>query len=44
MAAQYQMDVEKLSSLIGDYEKEQMKKDIAVQKALDFIVENAIEV
>ncbi|MDO4805204.1 MAG: trigger factor [Lachnospiraceae bacterium] len=44
MAKQYQMEAEKLEGMIGDYEKEQMKKDIAVQKALDFIVENAIEV
>lgn len=44
MAGQYKMEVEKIREIFGDYQKEQMKKDIAVQKALDFIVENAIEV
>jgi trigger factor len=44
MAAQYQMEADKLKEMIGEYEKEQMKKDIAVQKALTLIVENAIEV
>ena len=41
MASMYQMEVEKLNELISDKEKESMKLDIAVQKAVDFIVENA---
>lgn len=41
MASMYQMEVEKLQELIGDAEKEQMKKDIAVQKAVDFLVAEA---
>ncbi|MEE1312457.1 MAG: trigger factor [Lachnospiraceae bacterium] len=41
MAEMYQMEAEKLQSLIGDAEKEQMKKDIAVQKAVDLLVAEA---
>lgn len=41
MASMYQMEVDKLNELISDKEKESMKLDIAVQKAVDFIVEQA---
>lgn len=41
MASMYQMEVEKLKELISDTEKDSMKLDIAVQKAVDFIVEQA---
>lgn len=41
MAAMYQMEASKLQELMGDAEKEQMKKDIAVQKAVDFLVAEA---
>lgn len=41
MASMYQMEVEKLNELISDKEKESMKLDIAVQKSVDFIVEQA---
>lgn len=41
MASMYQMEVEKLDELISGKEKESMKLDIAVQKAVDFIVEQA---
>ena len=44
MASMYQMEADKLKELIGDEEKENMKKDLAVQKAADFIVKNAVEV
>ncbi len=43
MASMYQMEVEKLQEMIGDAERESMKKDIAVQKAADFIVKNSVE-
>lgn len=43
MAAMYQMEYEKLKDIIGEREKEQMKMDIAVQKAVDFVVEAAKE-
>ena len=36
--------VEKLKELIGDYEKEQMKKDMAVQEAVTVLSDNAREV
>ncbi|MDO4169550.1 MAG: trigger factor [Lachnospiraceae bacterium] len=38
MAEMYQMEVDKLQELMGDAEKTQMKEDIAVQKAVDFLV------
>lgn len=41
MAEMYQMEVEKLQGFMGDAEKEQMKKDIAVQKAVDLLVAEA---
>ncbi len=44
MAAKYQMEADKLKELVGEKEKEQIKLDIAVQKAVDFVVENAVEV
>lgn len=43
MAAQYQMEIEKLKELVGEKEKEQIKNDVAVQKAVDFVVEQAKE-
>ena len=43
MAEQYQMGVEKLKELIGDQEKEQMKEDIAVQDAVTFLADSAVE-
>ena len=43
MAELYSMEVEKIKELLGDAEKEQMKKDMALQAAVDFMVENAVE-
>lgn len=43
MAAKYQMEADKLLELIGEKEKEQIKADIAVQKAVDFVVEQSKE-
>lgn len=43
LAEMYKMEVEKFQDLIGDYEKEQMKKDLAVQEAVSFLAENAVE-
>lgn len=43
MAAMYQMEADKLKELIGEKEKEQIKKDVAVQKAVDFVVAQAVE-
>ncbi|NLO09227.1 MAG: trigger factor [Clostridiales bacterium] len=43
MATMYKMEIEKVKEMIGDKETEQIKTDIAVQKAVDFIVESAKE-
>ena len=44
MAESYKMEVEKLKELMGDYEKDQMKKDMAVQEAVTLVAEAAKEV
>ena len=43
MASMYQMEAEKLKEIMGDAEKEQVRMDIAVQKAVDFVVDAAQE-
>ncbi len=43
MAESYKMEVDKLKEYMGEAEKEQMKKDMAVQEAVTFLVENAKE-
>ena len=43
MAEAYKMEVEKLQGIIGDSEREQMKKDLAVQAAADLIADAAKE-
>lgn len=40
MASMYQMETDKLKELISDREKKAMKQDIAVSKAVDFVVAN----
>ena len=44
MASMYQMEVEKVKEMIGDYEKEQIASDLAVQKAIEFLAKQAVEV
>lgn len=44
MAAAYKMEVDKIKELIGDKEKELIVMDMAVQKAVDFVVDAAAEV
>ncbi len=44
MATMYQMEADKLKELIGEKEKEQIKADLAVQKAVDFVVAQSKEV
>ncbi len=44
MAESYKMELDKLKELMGDYEKEQMKNDLAIQTAVEMIVEAAVEV
>ncbi|MDO4312411.1 MAG: trigger factor [Eubacteriales bacterium] len=43
MAEAYNMEADKLKEFMGDEEKKQMKEDIAVQEAVTFLVENAVE-
>ncbi|MDF2586530.1 MAG: trigger factor [Anaerocolumna sp.] len=43
MATVYKMEADKLKELIGEKEKEQIVMDMAVQKAVDFVVEAAVE-
>ena len=43
VAEAYKMEVEKLKEFMGENEKEQMKMDLAVQDAVTFLVDNAVE-
>lgn len=43
MAESYSMEADKLKELMGEEEKKQMMEDIAVQDAVTFLVENAVE-
>lgn len=44
MADQYQMKLEDIKEFLGENEKDSIRKDIAVKKALAFIADNAKEV
>lgn len=44
MAESYKMEVDKLKEMMGDYEKDQMKKDLAIQEAVTLVTEAAKEV
>ena len=44
MAKQYQMEVKDIEGFMGDAEKDSIKEDIAVKKAIKFVVDNAKEV
>ncbi len=41
MAASYQMDAAKLKEMIGEHEKDQIREDLKVQEAIDFLVAQA---
>lgn len=43
MAAAYRMEVDKVKEMIGEKEKEQLKLDMAVKKAVEFLVASAVE-
>lgn len=43
MATMYQMEVDKVKELLGDTEKENIKKDLAAQKAVEFVADAAVE-
>lgn len=42
MAAQYQMDVEQLAGYMPEEELKPLKENLAIQKAVDFVLENAV--
>ena len=44
MANMYQMELDKVKEALGDAGREQVAKDVANKKAVDFIVKNAVEV
>ncbi|HIQ97960.1 MAG TPA: trigger factor [Candidatus Limivivens merdigallinarum] len=44
LADVYKMEADKLKELMGEYEREQMKKDLAIQAAVDLVREAAKEV
>ena len=41
MAAAYQMESDKLKEYMSEQDKKQMKEDLAVQEAVDFLVAEA---
>jgi trigger factor len=43
MSKQYGMELDQLKTLVGDSEKESMKKDIAIEKAIELIMDNVKE-
>ena len=43
MAEVYQMEIDKVKELMGDREKKNIMKDLAVRKAAEFVAENAVE-
>ena len=43
MAETYKMEIEKVKELLDDSQKEEIKKDLAIQKAIDLVTEAAAE-
>ncbi len=43
MAEAYQMEEDKVRDMISDYEMKSLKEDICIRKAIDFVVEQAVE-
>lgn len=43
LAETYKMEADKLKELMSDAEKKQMKEDMAVQEAVTFLLDNAVE-
>ena len=43
MAEAYKMEVEKVKEILGESEKENMKDDLAIRKAIDLVTEAAVE-
>jgi trigger factor len=43
MAETYQMEVEKITEMIGEFEEKSIKEDICIKKAAEFVSDNAVE-
>lgn len=43
MAESYGMEVDKIKEFMGEYEQKQIREDIAVQKAVDLVIAEAVE-
>lgn len=43
MAEMYKMEVDKVKEMVEDYQKDEIKKDIVIQKAIDLVTEAAVE-
>jgi trigger factor len=43
MAETYQMEVEKITEMIGEFEEKSIKEDICIKKAAEFVRDNAVE-
>ena len=43
MAEQYKLDVEKVKEIFSEYQKEELKKDIVIQKAAALVTDAAVE-
>ena len=43
MAEQYKMEIDKIKEFMGEYESKQIREDIAIQKAVDVIVNSVVE-
>ena len=44
MAKMYGMEADKLKEIMGDKEMDQLKEDLAVQEAVTFVADQAVEV
>ena len=43
MAESYKMEIDKIKELLGEYEAKQIREDVAVQKAVELVVAEAVE-
>lgn len=43
MAEAYKMELDQIKEFMGDYEKKQIKEDLAIQKAVELIVDSVVE-
>lgn len=43
MADMYKMELDKVKEMMGDFQKDEIKKDIVLQKAIDLVTQAAVE-